>query len=152
MSPILTQAWEEMIKPMLSRPKRIQVAALCYRTASQGKEVLMVTSRGTGRWILPKGWPINGKDGAESALQEAWEEAGVQKGCVEGDPIGTFSYDKELKTGLPVPVETFVYTIRDVELSDDYPEAHQRQRKWFSPQDAANLVREPELQTLLRQL
>lgn len=152
MSPILTHAWEEVIKPMLTRPKRIQVAALCYRSAGKGKEVLMVTSRGTGRWILPKGWPIKGKDGAESALQEAWEEAGVQNGCIDGPPIGTFSYDKELKTGLPVPVETFVYPIRDVELSDDYPEAHQRKRKWVTATEASNMVREPELQTLLRQL
>ncbi|MGR3623866.1 NUDIX hydrolase [Pseudophaeobacter sp.] len=152
MNNILTQAWEGMIKPILFRPKRVQVAALCYRNTSDQKEVLMVTSRGTGRWILPKGWPIKGKNGAESALQEAWEEAGVQKGHVKGDPIGAFSYNKELKTGLPVPVETFVYTVHDVELSDRYPEAHQRKRKWFTSQEASNLVREPELQAILRQL
>lgn len=152
MSNILTQAWEGMIKPILFRPKRVQVAALCFRNHAGKKEVLMVTSRGTGRWILPKGWPIKGKDGAESALQEAWEEAGVKEGHIEGQPIGTFSYEKELKTGLPVPVQTFVYTVEDVQLSDQYPEAHQRQRKWFTPQEAANRVREPELQALLRQL
>lgn len=152
MSNIIAQAWEEMIKPILFRPKRVQVAALCYRTTSGEKEVLMITSRGTGRWILPKGWPITGKDGGETALQEAWEEAGVQKGRVEGTPIGAFSYDKELKTGLPVPVQTYVYTVGDVELSDSYPEAHQRKRKWVKAKEAANLVREPELQDLLRQL
>ncbi|EBA15484.1 hydrolase, NUDIX family protein [Roseobacter sp. SK209-2-6] len=152
MSNVFSKAWSSVIKPMLFRPKRVQVAALCYRTTEDQKEVLMVTSRGTGRWILPKGWPIKGKDGGESALQEAWEEAGVQKGQVEGAPIGAFSYEKELKTGLPVPVETFVYSIANVELCDDYPEAHQRKRQWFSPQEAANRVREPELQALLRQL
>ncbi|MEP2717456.1 NUDIX hydrolase [Pseudophaeobacter sp.] len=152
MSNLLLQAWEGMIKPILFRPKRVQVAALCLRTNSREKEVLMITSRGTGRWILPKGWPISGKDGGESALQEAWEEAGVQKGRVEGDPIGAFSYEKELKTGLPVAVETFVYTICDIELSDKYPEAQQRERKWVPSQEAANLVREPELQDILRQL
>lgn len=152
MSNIIAQAWEEMIKPILFRPKRVQVAALCHRTNTGNKEVLMITSRGTGRWILPKGWPINGKDGGESALQEAWEEAGVQNGRVDGDPIGAFSYEKELKTGLPIPVQTFVYTVGDVELSDTYPEAHQRQRKWVPAQEAANLVNEPELQDILRQL
>ncbi len=152
MSNIIAQAWEEMIKPILFRPKRVQVAALCHRTTTGKKEVLMITSRGTGRWIIPKGWPIKGKDGGESALQEAWEEAGVQKGRVEGDPIGAFCYEKELKTGLPVPVQTFVYTIDNIELSDSYPEAHQRQRKWFPVQEAANMVREPELQDILRQL
>jgi 8-oxo-dGTP pyrophosphatase MutT (NUDIX family) len=152
MKTFFTRAWEGMIKPILFRPKRVQVAALCYRTTTGEKEVLMITSRGTGRWILPKGWPIKGKDGGESALQEAWEEAGVQNGRVQADPIGAFSYEKELKTGLPVPVQTFVYTVGDVELADTYPEAHQRQRKWFATQEAANLVREPELQDILRQL
>jgi len=152
MSNLFSRAWDAVLKPLLFRPKRVQVAALCYRMQHDHKEVLLVTSRGTGRWILPKGWPIKGKDGGESALQEAWEEAGVQRGKVEGTPIGAFSYEKELKTGLPVPVETYVYTIAEVELSDDYPESHQRKRQWFSPQEAANLVREPELQSILRQI
>lgn len=149
---LMTHAWEELLKPMIFRPRRVQVAALCCRETEKGLRVLMVTSRGSGRWIIPKGWPIAGKDGGQTALQEAWEEAGVEQGHVEGDPIGAFSYDKELKTGLPVPVQTFVYTIRDVELSDTYPEAHQRRRKWVSPKDAANMVREPELKDILRQL
>jgi 8-oxo-dGTP pyrophosphatase MutT (NUDIX family) len=149
---LMSHAWEEVLRPMIFRPRRVQVAALCCRETKKGPKVLMVTSRGTGRWIIPKGWPIPGKDGAQTALQEAWEEAGVRKGTVTGDPVGVFRYDKELKTGLPVPVQTFVYTIRDVELSDQYPEAHQRRRKWVSPRDAANMVREPELQNILRQL
>jgi len=149
---LMSHAWEEVLRPMIFRPRRVQVAALCCRETEKGLKVLMVTSRGSGRWIIPKGWPITGKDGAQTALQEAWEEAGVEQGQVEGNPIGAFSYDKELKTGLPVPVQTFVYTIRDVELSDKYPEAHQRRRKWVSPGEAANMVREPELKNILRQL
>ena len=78
MTRTLTRAWEEILRPMLKRPNRLQVAALCYRTGADGKEVLMITSRGTGRWIIPKGWPVEGKDGPASALQEAWEEAGVK--------------------------------------------------------------------------
>ena len=81
MSNIIAQAWEEMIKPILFRPKRVQVAALCHRTNTGNKEVLMITSRGTGRWILPKGWPINGKDGGESnvCLQETTQLPIVKK-------------------------------------------------------------------------
>lgn len=149
---LMSHAWEEVLRPMIFRPRRVQVAALCCRETEKGLKVLMVTSRGSGRWIIPKGWPISGKDGAQTALQEAWEEAGVSKGDVTGNPVGVFRYDKELKTGLPVPVQTFVYTIRDVELSDQYPEAHQRRRKWVSPGEAANMVREPELKDILRQL
>lgn len=148
----LKKAWADVVQPLISRPRLLQVAALCLKGSGADTRVLMITSRGTGRWIIPKGWPITGKDGAQTALQEAWEEAGVSKGDVTGNPIGAFSYDKELKTGLPVPVQTFVYTIRDVELSDKYPEAHQRRRKWVSPRDAANMVREPELKNILRQL
>ncbi|MCI5097165.1 MAG: NUDIX hydrolase [Rhodobacteraceae bacterium] len=149
---LIEHAWEEVLKPLLFRPSRVQVAALCCKRTSTGLDVLMVTSRGTGRWIIPKGWPIRGKDGKQSALQEAWEEAGVRTGHASAEPIGTFSYEKELKSGLPVAVETFVYAIDDVELSESYPEAHQRRRKWVKASDAANMVREPGLQSILRQL
>lgn len=152
MSNIITQAWEEMIKPILFRPKRVQVAALCFRTTKMGKEVLLITSRGTGRWILPKGWPITGMDGAESALQEAWEEAGVTKAALLGaDPLGSYDYVK-LETGKPqVEIQTLVYAAEVAELKDEYPEASQRKRQWMKPAEAANLVNEPELQELLRQ-
>ena len=83
----IKKAWSEVLHPMLQRPKRLQVAALCYRRDGDSKEVLLVTSRGTGRWILPKGWPIDGLDAGEAALQEAWEEAGVRKGALIEDPF-----------------------------------------------------------------
>jgi hypothetical protein len=72
------KAWSELLSPFLRRPKRLQVAALCYKQANDtdDKEILLVTSRDTGRWIIPKGWPIDGKNASEAALQEAWEEAG----------------------------------------------------------------------------
>ncbi len=57
----------------------------------------MITSRDTGRWILPKGWPIDGLDEAGSALQEAWEEAGVKDGRIANAPIGTFDYQKRFE-------------------------------------------------------
>ena len=58
-------------------------------------QVLLVTSRGSGRWILPKGWPMDGKTPAASAAQEAWEEAGVD-GTPDSRPLGLFSYNKSL--------------------------------------------------------
>ena len=66
----------DVVGPMFRRPRSLQVAALCHRRTKAGqKEVLLVTSRGTGRWILPKGWPMRGKSDAQAAAQEAWEEA-----------------------------------------------------------------------------
>jgi len=63
-----------------------------------------------------------------------------------------YNYDKELKGGLPVAVETLVFSVKVNEMRDDYPEASQRKRKWVSPAEAANMVQEPQLQDMLRSL
>ena len=151
MTDSLRKAWAEFLRPLLKRPPRLQVAALCFRETTKDKKVLLVTSRDTGRWIIPKGWPIDGKDAAGAAMQEAWEEAGVREGNISAS-IGSYAYDKELSTGLPVPVETLVFPVEVTQLEDDFPEADQRRRKWVSPEKAANMVREPELQEILRTL
>jgi len=152
MTEALIKAWEEVLRPFLLRPKRVQVAALCTRLSGPDKEVLLITSRGTGRWIVPKGWPIDGLNGPETALQEAWEEAGVQGTQAASKPVGRYSYNKIKDSGLAVPVETEVYQIHVSTLADDYPEVGQRKRMWVSPDTAANLVREPQLKAILRDL
>ncbi len=152
MMKFMSVAWGEFLLPMLRRPKRVQVAALCYRGKGPDKEVLLVTSRGSGRWIIPKGWPIPGKNSADAARQEAWEEAGVSNGKVGAKAIGRYTYNKELSTGWSIPVETMVYPLNVEDLSEQFPEAHQRKRKWTSAADAANLVQEPELKQILQHL
>ncbi len=134
---------------MLQRPRRLQVAALCYRGDGEATEVLLVTSRGTGRWIIPKGWPITGMTSAEAALQEAWEEAGVRAGETSATPLGQYSYEKR-KSGWGMMVDTLIYPVRVTEMLDDFPEAAERSRRWTRPSEAARLVDEPELQRLLR--
>jgi 8-oxo-dGTP pyrophosphatase MutT (NUDIX family) len=146
------KAWAELVKPFFKRPPRLQVAALCYTQDGDDKKVLLVTSRDTGRWIIPKGWPIDGKSAPGAALQEAWEEAGVKKGRVTGEALGTYDYDKQLDSGLPVHVETLVFPVEVSKLTDSFPEASERRRKWVSTKKAANMVREPQLQALLRDL
>ena len=152
MTNAMKQALESVVKPLLRRPKRLQIAALCYRETGPRKEVLLITSRGTGRWILPKGWPINGLDAGQAALQEAWEEAGVRKGSVESRAIGTYTYDKALDEGWSIEIETLVYPVEVEAIREKFPEAHQRKRTWVDPSEAANMVREPELQSILRDL
>jgi 8-oxo-dGTP pyrophosphatase MutT (NUDIX family) len=142
----------ELVRPLFRRPRRLQVAALCYRGNDVCKEVLLITSRGTGRWIIPKGWPIDGKDAPSAALQEAWEEAGVRSGRVTREAVGVYCYEKELSTGLPVSVETLVFAVEVNQIEADYPEAGERRRKWVSPAAAANMVQEPELQQILRNM
>lgn len=130
-----------------------QVAALPIHTSSDGAvDVLVVTSRDTGRWIIPKGWPIDGLDGAGTALQEAWEEAGVREAKAKKEPVGHFTYDKVLKDGSVEAVLTSVYHLRVTKLLDDFPEVDQRQRSWVTPKIAAERVGEPELKALLRHL
>ncbi|WP_372988867.1 NUDIX hydrolase [Sulfitobacter sp.] len=146
------RAWADMILPMWQRPKMVQVAALCYRETENGKQVLLVTSRDTGRWIVPKGWPIDGMNGAQAALREAWEEAGVSKADIETDPIGFYDYDKGLNDGLSTPVVAQVYLTRVRHIQDAYPEVGQRTRRWFTPKEAAQLVAEPALREILLSL
>jgi len=143
--------WGEVLHPLLQRPKKMQVAALCYRDGPKGREVLVVTSRDTGRWIIPKGWPMRGKESSEAALQEAWEEAGVRKGKASRDAVGHYNYDKRKAAGWSEPVQAWVYPIEVTELADKFPESKERKRKWVSPKEAANLVHEPELKDLLSQ-
>ena len=145
----LHKLWFQTLRPMLSRPRRLQVAALCYRQTGDGREVLMITSRDTGRWVLPKGWPMAGKSSAESAAEEAWEEAGVRKGRFDDSPLGRYEYDKRLDSGAVEPLETLVYALEVEELCDDFPEAHERSRRWMTPSEAAELVNEPQLRDLL---
>lgn len=147
----LKLVWGEVLHPLLQRPRHIQVAALCYRTGKKGREVLMITSRDTGRWIIPKGWPMRGRESGEAALQEAWEEAGVRKGNVSKDALGHYHYDKRKSAGWAQPVKTLVYPVEVKEMADKFPEAQERKRKWVSPDEAANLVCEPELKALLTQ-
>ncbi|WP_299679793.1 NUDIX hydrolase [uncultured Roseobacter sp.] len=131
------------------RDVRTQFAALCYRVRKTKVQVLLITSRGTKRWIVPKGWPMDGRTPAESALQEAWEEAGV-RGHSDGRCLGIFSFSKDADDLGEFPCLAMVYAIDVDSLAEDYPEAGQRQRKWMSRKKAARLVSEPELARILR--
>ncbi|WP_090209233.1 NUDIX hydrolase [Yoonia litorea] len=124
------------------------MAALCYRGQGTRREYLLVTSRDTGRWIIPKGWPMRGLSSDETALREAWEEAGVKRGKAAPEPIGHYTYDKMRDSGLAVPVEALVYSVEVKELAEEFPEADQRKRKWVSADEAAEMVRESELKLL----
>ncbi|MDO6586782.1 NUDIX hydrolase [Salipiger sp. 1_MG-2023] len=149
---MLSSVWRSYIQPMLKRPANLQVAALCYRAAPTGLEVLMITSRETRRWILPKGWPMAGRRSGGAAAQEAWEEAGVIAAPRPPRLIGRYRYDKIADGGLPMPTDVDVFAIEVARLADDFPEAHQRERRWMAPAAAAQLVAEPDLAQLLRAL
>jgi 8-oxo-dGTP pyrophosphatase MutT (NUDIX family) len=140
-----------LVEPMLRRPAHVQAAALCIRQKGNRREVLLVTSRGTGRWILPKGWPMKGKTLAQAAAQEAWEEAGV-RGEIEPEPIGSYSARKVVESGLGLRCMVHVFRLSVDRLEDDFPESRQRRRKWVSTSRAAKMVQEAELKALLLSL
>lgn len=130
---------------------RSQLGALCWRMHRGQVEVLLITSRDTGRWVIPKGWPMQGKTPPEAAAQEAWEEAGVT-GFGGADAIGLYSYDKTRKTKEALPCVVSVYPLRVERLAARFPERAERRRRWFSAERAARLVAEPELRALLAHL
>ena len=148
----LKKAWAEMVQPLLRRPPEVQVAALCGRESDDGIEVLLMTSRDSGRWIVPKGWLMDGKSAAEAAREEAWEEAGVKTAMLTPVPVGTFAYEKRLDTGYCAPAEVQVFYLDVSELSDIYPEARERERKWVSPAQAAEMVNEPGLKAIFQEM
>jgi 8-oxo-dGTP pyrophosphatase MutT (NUDIX family) len=136
-------------KKLMASEAATQHAALCYRPTTTGQcEILLITSRDTGRWVLPKGWPKKNEPGGETAMREAYEEAGVKgklmKGCV-----GVFDYDKVLSPGSAIPCCVAVHAIKTTHMDDDFPEKDERTRAWFTPREAAKAVAEPELQRLL---
>lgn len=132
---------------------RVQFGALVYRVQNDRTQVLLITTRRTQSWTIPKGWPMSGKTPAEAAAQEAWEEAGV-KGTVHNQTVGFFSYFKNLDNGdtreNTLPVMVSVYPVAARKLTTDFPEAGQRRRKWLSPKKAAAKVREKDLARILK--
>jgi len=137
------------IRPEPDREPRTQYAALPWRKGVGGTvEVLIVTSRETRRWVIPKGWPIKAMKPSLSAAQEAFEEAGVL-GATARKSLGGFHYDKRLRSGRLQHVRVIVYALEVREERAAWPELGQREKRWLKPADAAGLVDEPELKALL---
>ncbi|HZG08614.1 MAG TPA: NUDIX hydrolase [Allosphingosinicella sp.] len=127
----------------------IQYGTLPLRRGPEGAvELLLVTSRDTGRWVVPRGNPIRGLAPHQSAAQEAWEEAGV-RGAVSDQPLGRYRYKKRRKLGFSVRAQVQLFEMLVTEVLEDWPERHQRRRAWFAPVDAAAAVDEPELKALI---
>lgn len=125
-----------------------QYAALPWRRVPRF-EILLITSRETRRWVIPKGWPTPGKSAAESAAQEAYEEAGI-RGQMAALALGHYSYSKRQRGGARKRFLVDVFAMEVTEVLDQWPEAHQRARQWLSPAEAAARVEEPELAALIR--
>lgn len=131
-------------------PRRVQAAALPWRMTKAGVEVMLITSRDTGRWVVPKGWPEGRESLAESAAREAFEEAGV-KGAVAQQEAGRYFYGKTIAGGLAWPCEVAVFPIEVDREARKWREMKQRTRRWMPSQAAAHLVDEPDLGEIITQ-
>ncbi|WP_426031451.1 NUDIX hydrolase [Cypionkella sp. TWP1-2-1b2] len=126
----------------------LQYGAICWRMHRGKVEVLLITSRDTGRWVIPKGWPMDQRSPSEAAQQEAWEEAGVC-GEIAETAIGLFNYVKLLTPRRSCECAVQVFALRVSELVDKFPERNERRRKWFAAEKAARKVNEPQLRQVL---
>jgi 8-oxo-dGTP pyrophosphatase MutT (NUDIX family) len=129
---------------------RVQYAALPYRfNQAAALEILLVTTRQSQRWIIPKGWPIKGLRPPKSAAREAYEEAGV-RGKTGTKPVGTFNYDKMLdEHGMQVRCEVRVYPLLVRRQSAAWPEAEQRLVQWADLSKAISLIEEAGLKSVI---
>ena len=128
----------------------MQTAALPWRIdAGSGKvEVLLITSRTSGKWIIPKGWPMRGKTLAEAAAVEAYEEAGV-RGTVDPLVLGTFEHLKNHRLLGPMKFLLVVHSLAVEEVLDAWPEEGERARRWFELGEAIEAVASAELKGIL---
>jgi 8-oxo-dGTP pyrophosphatase MutT (NUDIX family) len=134
------------------RLRPLQYAALPYRWRPNASiEIMLITSRGTGRWLIPKGWPEPGLEPAEAAAREAREEAGLV-GRVDDRSIGFFHYDKRLPNGGTVHCVVEVFALEVERQMKSWPEQHERSTRCFFLQEAAQAVQEPELRSIIRGL
>jgi 8-oxo-dGTP pyrophosphatase MutT (NUDIX family) len=129
-----------------------QIAALPVHWDTAGRlRVLMVTSRDRGRWVMPKGWLMDGKKPWRAAEIEALEEAGAI-GYVSDAPIGEYHYPKWLGRRRSIQCRVTIYPMVVTKLKRRWKERNQRKRHWFSPAKAARVVEEEELAELLLDL
>jgi 8-oxo-dGTP pyrophosphatase MutT (NUDIX family) len=132
------------------RKPRLQIGALPFRFDDDGQlRVLLITSRESRRWVIPKGWPVRGLKPHRAAEREAFEEAGL-KGRIGKSAIGAYLYEKRLSNGLAVPCEVSVFPLQVTGQRKRWPEMGQRDGRWVGPDEAAGLVQEEGLQALLR--
>ena len=135
-------------KQMLSDGVRLQAAALPYRQ-EKGLEVLLVSSLDTGRWIVPKGWPMKGCSNFEAARREAYEEAGV-RGEIASEPAGSFHYNKRKRNGAVWRCLVEVFPMEVKSRSRSWPEKAARKTRWCAWREAADLVDDTGLGDIIR--
>ena len=133
-------------------PRHRQYGAVPLRFGARDQlEVLLLTSRGSGRWVIPKGWPMRNRTPAGTARREAYEEAGVKGRLLSRKPIGSYRYFKR-EENLRGEILVRVFVLAVEEQKKNWPEMGERRVRWFTLRQAAALVKERDLAKLLRSI
>jgi 8-oxo-dGTP pyrophosphatase MutT (NUDIX family) len=129
----------------------IQSGVIPYRLERDVLQVLLITTRKTGRWVIPKGNIGKGHNARQSAEREAYEEAGV-RGDAEKTSLGSYTYEKVLKDGTSRPTVVEVFAMHVLKEAKVWPEMAERRSEWVEPKEAARRVHEAGLATLFLRL
>lgn len=122
-----------------------QSGVIPYRVQNGNIEILLITTRDRNNWVIPKGGIAKGMSPPASAAKEAWEEAGII-GQVDINAVGSYRYRKRGKI-----YRVQMYLLLVEMLSEDYPEAGQRQREWLDVNIAIQMVKQNSLKKILHQ-
>jgi 8-oxo-dGTP pyrophosphatase MutT (NUDIX family) len=128
-----------------------QYAALPVMVIRSTLHVLLITSRVTPRWIIPKGHPEEGMQPSAVALLEAQEEAGVS-GAISKKPIGRYRSHKCLPSGIVVPAEVTVFRLDVSEHLAKWKECLERKIMWVPLSQAIELADDGGLSKFLEGL
>jgi 8-oxo-dGTP pyrophosphatase MutT (NUDIX family) len=140
----------ELLVDMTDAGTETQYAALPFHITAGGLQILLITSRETRRWIIPKGWPIRGLRPREVAAREAFEEAGLVGKIVGKRSIGSYHYNKRLTDNRERLCRVKVFLLSVDRQLDDWPEKEQRVQRWVDPIKGAQMVDEGGLAEILR--
>ena len=135
--------------PATGRP--LQTGVIPWRRAAEGVEVLLITGRSSGKWIIPKGWPMLFRSLADAAAHEAFEEAGV-RGRLAPDPLGRVDAPKTCRFAGTIHWLLVVHAMEVTEELERWPEQDQRRREWLSMEEGAKRVRPRSIAPLIRAL
>lgn len=119
-----------------------QAGVIAHRRNGSGLEILLVTSRSSGRWIIPKGNIEADLGPRDSAAMEAFEEGGI-RGYVHPRPIGVYDHGNDASRPL------LVFRMEVHQELPDWPERLERQRQWVTPKDAMSAIDEDGLKELI---
>ena len=140
---------KQILDPDDLETPRQQIGALVWRFDDGFLQILLVTSRDTGRFVIPKGWTEDKLTDPEAAAREAFEEAGIT-GEIKDEPCGAYAYIKVIGPGFALPCVVDVYSMQASKVLPKWPEKSERSRHWFDLDSAADKVAEPELADLIR--